>query len=418
MNRGYSVLNIKSVSEDERTITGIATTPATDLQDDVVEPRGAVFKLPIPLLWQHQHDAPVGWVTAAKVTDAGIEIVAKIATIADPGKLKDRVDEAWGAIRAGLVKGLSIGFKGLDSEPIRGTYGVRYLKWLWLELSAVTLAANVEASILSVKRADFRDGRSTHIEVDLQRAAALSKVDTDIARINRLIDEKQKLLKADQAKHALDQNTDLQKRLGTQLSTLRQQADDAQEKRFKVEIGEIEKPKAPQPARQRRAWEIDEKAVAAGPPEYPAVMRGNDNGDVFQDAYEESKHYWRAALADHFRKADLPADTAVHLDFISNVEGDVYANHLWAMHRCMALEARVAELEANGQRDAYKGVFQRALPYSKGALVTHDGSLWAALQDVQEGTLPGTNPTSWQLAAKGTTNPPKLGKARTHDNAR
>ncbi len=45
--RAYSLLEIKAVNEDERTITGIASTPATDRDGDVVEPKGAVFKLPL-----------------------------------------------------------------------------------------------------------------------------------------------------------------------------------------------------------------------------------------------------------------------------------------------------------------------------------------------------------------------------------
>ena len=52
--------------------------------------------------------------------------------------------------RAGLVKGLSIGAHPLKAEPIldkdgRMT-GVRYTAWRWLELSAVTLPMNSDAS--------------------------------------------------------------------------------------------------------------------------------------------------------------------------------------------------------------------------------------------------------------------------------
>ena len=63
---------------------------------------GAKFKLPMPLLWQHDSEQPIGHVTHAKVTKAGIEIVAKIARIAEPGRLKDRLDEAWQSIKARL----------------------------------------------------------------------------------------------------------------------------------------------------------------------------------------------------------------------------------------------------------------------------------------------------------------------------
>src|SRR5690606_20888959 len=54
----------------------------------------------------------------------------------------------------GLVRGLSIGFKGVESARIDGTYGIRFLKWLWLELSAVTIAANGDCSIQTIKAID------------------------------------------------------------------------------------------------------------------------------------------------------------------------------------------------------------------------------------------------------------------------
>ena len=154
MDRAYSLLKIKSVDDDERVITGIATTPSTDRMGDIVEPKGAEFKLPIPLLWQHNHSQPIGEVFAAKVTASGIEIKARFASIEEPGVLKDRLDEAWQSVKAGLVRGLSIGFKSIESARIDDTYGIRFLKWLWLELSAVTIPANGEATIQTIKSID------------------------------------------------------------------------------------------------------------------------------------------------------------------------------------------------------------------------------------------------------------------------
>jgi HK97 family phage prohead protease len=154
LNRAFCLLEIKGVDEDARIITGMATTPTPDRLQDVVEPDGAQFKLPLPLLWQHDSREPVGHVTRAKVTKAGIEIVAKMARIAEPGRLKDRLDEAWQTIKIGLVSGLSIGFKPIEHAFIDETDGVRFIKWLWLELSAVTIPANAEASIQTIKSID------------------------------------------------------------------------------------------------------------------------------------------------------------------------------------------------------------------------------------------------------------------------
>lgn len=156
IHRAYSVLDIKSAMDEngKRTFGGIATTPSTDRTGDIVEPKGAQFSLPLPFLWQHNARDPIGWITAAKVTDKGIEVQGEIANVTEAGALKDRLDLAWQMLKAKLVRGLSIGFNSLESARIDGTYGLRYMKWQWLELSAVTIAANGDCSITAIKSAD------------------------------------------------------------------------------------------------------------------------------------------------------------------------------------------------------------------------------------------------------------------------
>lgn len=154
MKRAYSSLTIKAFDDDERVIEGVATTPATDRMGDVVQPDGAEFQLPIPLLWQHDSRQPIGHVFEAKVTSAGITIKARLVKIDEPGPLKDRLDEAWQSLKSGLVRGLSIGFKSLESARIGDTWHEHFLKWLWLELSAVTIPANQDASITAIKSID------------------------------------------------------------------------------------------------------------------------------------------------------------------------------------------------------------------------------------------------------------------------
>jgi HK97 family phage prohead protease len=155
-HRAYSVLDIKMAGDKDgkRTFSGIATTPSVDRGGDIVEPKGAEFQLPIPLLWQHDARAPIGWITQAKVTDKGIEVTGEIASIDEPGNLRDRLEEAWQSMRAKLVRGLSIGFKPLESARIGDTYAYRYSKWMWLELSAVTIPMNGDCSITAIKSAD------------------------------------------------------------------------------------------------------------------------------------------------------------------------------------------------------------------------------------------------------------------------
>ncbi|UZA15581.1 HK97 family phage prohead protease [Moraxella bovis] len=154
MTKAYSTLQIKSVTDtdDERLITGIATTPSTDRDDDILEPLGAKFTLPIPLLSHHNHSQPIGEVIQAEVTAGGILITAKIAKIDEEGKLKERIDEAWQSIKSGLIKGLSVGFKIKEYSYIENSWGLHIKEWEWYELSVVTIPANANAVITSVKQ--------------------------------------------------------------------------------------------------------------------------------------------------------------------------------------------------------------------------------------------------------------------------
>ncbi len=153
MTRVYSLLKVKAIDEDKREITGIATTPKSDSAGDIVEPDGAEYTLPIPLLWQHDALQPIGEVYAAKTTKDGIEIKARLVKVLAPSQLSARLDEAWQSIKTGLVKGLSIGFRPLEYS-FMDEGGIRFSKWAWHELSAVTIPANREANIATIKSVD------------------------------------------------------------------------------------------------------------------------------------------------------------------------------------------------------------------------------------------------------------------------
>jgi HK97 family phage prohead protease len=152
--RACSTLLIRSADDDARVIEGVATSTSTDGAGDVIESAGAVYKLPMPLLMQHDRNLPIGHVTAAKTSTREITIRAEISK--DSGI--EYVERAWRQLKHGLVKGLSIGAQPLKAEPImdgKGRMsGVRYTAWRWLELSAVTLPMNSDCSIEVVKAFD------------------------------------------------------------------------------------------------------------------------------------------------------------------------------------------------------------------------------------------------------------------------
>lgn len=148
--RAYSAFEVKALDVSKRTFKGWATTPSVDRIGDVINPLGASFKNPLPLLHQHRHDAPIGLVRFGKPTAKGIEFDAEIPSIDEPGPLKDRLDTAWGEIQHGLVRAVSIGFR-----PIKYAFkedgGIEYQEVEIYELSSVSIPALPDAVITQVK---------------------------------------------------------------------------------------------------------------------------------------------------------------------------------------------------------------------------------------------------------------------------
>lgn len=153
MTRAYSLLTVKAVDEDKRVIRGVATTPGVDRVGDIVEPLGVSFKNPLPFLWQHMHDKPIGTVKFDKPTAEGITFEAELPSIGEEGTLRDRIEEAWQSIKNGLVRAVSIGFRPIE-YAFMDEGGIRFIKTEVYELSAVTIPANAQALITGTKSLD------------------------------------------------------------------------------------------------------------------------------------------------------------------------------------------------------------------------------------------------------------------------
>ena len=138
-DKAYALLEIKSVDGPRRIIEGWASTPKPDRGGDIMVPEGAQFQLPMPLLWQHQD--PIGEVFEATVVP-GQGHPHQGARLDRP---YPRPAEGLRRRRRGprsrrpppLVRGLSIGWRPLESAPVAGTKFTKFLKWLWVELSGV-----------------------------------------------------------------------------------------------------------------------------------------------------------------------------------------------------------------------------------------------------------------------------------------
>jgi HK97 family phage major capsid protein/HK97 family phage prohead protease len=159
IGRAYSIITVtKAVEEQDskrRIFSGMATTPTMDRVNDTIDPLGAKFATPLPLLRAHDSRQPIGNVTFKKPTAKGIEFEAEIPVI-DPAKsaeLAARLDMAWEEIRSGIVKAVSIGFRALKYSFLDNG-GIAFEEIEVYELSTVAVPANSEAVITSVKSID------------------------------------------------------------------------------------------------------------------------------------------------------------------------------------------------------------------------------------------------------------------------
>lgn len=103
-------------------------------------------KKPLPILWQHYRDAPIGGATVLEEDSKGLLIEGQLL-------INDvrQAAEAYALAKAGIVTGMSMGYYALK-EKIGGD-GVRdLLEVEVMEGSLVTFAANEKATVTSVKQ--------------------------------------------------------------------------------------------------------------------------------------------------------------------------------------------------------------------------------------------------------------------------
>lgn len=127
-------------------VSGIATTESEDRTGDIVLASGIKFRGDIPLLFQHNHDKPIGEILALTPLSKGFAIKARIPKNSGLAY----VDDAIKQIRSRLVKGFSIGFRALKGRPNKGK-GTIFTEAEIYEVSAVTVPCNPDARILEVR---------------------------------------------------------------------------------------------------------------------------------------------------------------------------------------------------------------------------------------------------------------------------
>ena len=169
-------LRVASIDDDQRIITGIATTPEPDRRGDIIDPLGATYAAEIPLLLHHDKERPVGVARLGTATAAGIPFTATLPTaIHGSSALRDRIEEAWASIKAGLLKGVSIGYRAVPAwmKPL-ASGGFLFVKSEIIELSLVTVGANPAAGITGIKAIDLAaSGRHLSAVADASRESPI-----------------------------------------------------------------------------------------------------------------------------------------------------------------------------------------------------------------------------------------------------
>lgn len=144
-------LEIKSTlaTDDSGNITGTAWPfGSADRVGDIIEKGAfATASTPLPMLFSHNPDRPVGVWHSIKEADAGLEVEGELL-IDDVPLAK----EARALVRSGAMRGLSIGFQAKKATSRKG--GGRIITALDLvEISLVTIPCHPGAKVNGAKSA-------------------------------------------------------------------------------------------------------------------------------------------------------------------------------------------------------------------------------------------------------------------------
>jgi len=140
-------IEVKQAANEPATFTGWATRPVVDLENEIVNPKGVknlqqYLRNPV-ITWMHKLDTPIGKVLNAEVRDDGILITGQLS-------MTEKAREIAMLLRDGVVRALSIGFLPRKGYVTKEGYYV-HDEWDWLETALVSVPANPEALITTVK---------------------------------------------------------------------------------------------------------------------------------------------------------------------------------------------------------------------------------------------------------------------------
>lgn len=135
------------------------------------------LKRPIPMLWQHQSDKPIGVWTDFEEDGKGLKLAGKLNLETQRGT------EAWSDVKMQAVTGLSIGYYEIKADPYdyNNSEPRKLIELDLREVSPVTFPALREAQIDAVKARLARGERLTVREFEglLREKLRLSRSDAE-----------------------------------------------------------------------------------------------------------------------------------------------------------------------------------------------------------------------------------------------
>lgn len=127
----------------DRQIRVRATNGTTDRAGDIVVPRGCVSaNRSVPVLTDHVAQIE-NLIARANIVVTDSEVDAIVTFM--PAGLSEKSDDVCAKYKAGVGTDVSIGFRPIEFEPIRG--GLKYTKWELLEISLVVVGCNPDAVV-------------------------------------------------------------------------------------------------------------------------------------------------------------------------------------------------------------------------------------------------------------------------------
>ena len=170
MNKVFNFAStIKSITEEDDGsvhIRGMASTNDMDRVGDVITPEAwskgglANFEKNPIILYNHNHDTPIGRATELRITDNGLEMKAFVSKSA-PNNIAQLVKE-------GILSTFSVGFRIKDADYNKDTDGLTIKDAELFEVSVVSIPCNQAASFSLAKsfdsNAEYEEFKKTFIK--------------------------------------------------------------------------------------------------------------------------------------------------------------------------------------------------------------------------------------------------------------